>query len=109
MFDGNTKDIKAKGDDFYHDLQSYMFHKYNIDRMSLRDDARTEAAHQDWMQFIKDNPEFGRMTKGEISELATEKLAMLFVLCYNSFKIRLLKGMLVCEICSSPIFLIVRL
>ncbi|HIZ76356.1 MAG TPA: peptidoglycan DD-metalloendopeptidase family protein [Firmicutes bacterium] len=57
------KPIIEKGDEYYEDFQEYLFHKHNIDRMTLEHKTNGE---------VKNKPVFGKSVDAENSELVVQ-------------------------------------
>jgi len=63
--------IHQKGKDYYRKFQEYLYHKHNIDRMSLKSNNEDIAtANNAFVDFQKSHPELNAYTPSQISEIA---------------------------------------
>lgn len=71
------KTIRDKGQEYYANLQAYLLHMHNIDRMSREDPAAVLRAQEELEQFKKDNPELANMADFQIAALANDPISNL--------------------------------
>ena len=63
--------IHQKGKDYYRKFQEYLYHKHNIDRMSLKSSNEDIATvNNAFVDFQKSHPELNAYTPSQISEIA---------------------------------------
>ena len=61
--------IKAKGDEYYHEFQKYLYHLHNIDRMSRQNGDRAEYARNEFEAFRVEHSELLKYTDSEIERM----------------------------------------
>ena len=62
--------IRAKGDEYYSDLQLYLYHLHNIARMSRANPGAVATAQDEYEAWRKENPEFAHMLDSDIKRIA---------------------------------------
>lgn len=62
--------IRAKGDEYYRDFETYLFHRHNIDRMSRDNSVAIEQAKFELDDFDEANPDVGKMPESDLMEEA---------------------------------------
>ena len=62
--------IRAKGDEYYSDLQLYLYHLHNIARMSRANPGAVATAQDEYEAWRKENPEFAHMLDSDIKKIA---------------------------------------
>lgn len=62
--------IRAKGDEYYTDLQLYLYHLHNIARMSRANPGAVQTAMDELETWRSENPELARMTDDQVKRLA---------------------------------------
>ena len=67
--------IRKKGEQYYADLQAYLYHTHNIDRMSRENPGAVAGAQAELEQFRRDNPELAGMADFQIERLASDPIS----------------------------------
>lgn len=67
--------IRKKGEQYYADLQAYLYHTHNIDRMSRENPGAVASAQAELEQFRHDNPELANMADFQIERMASDPIS----------------------------------
>ena len=72
------EDIRKKGKEYYANLQAYLLHMHNIDRMSRENPGAIVRAQEELAQFRRDNPDLARMADYQIEHLANDPISQYY-------------------------------
>ena len=66
--------IRAKGEDYYNQFQTYLFDLHNVDRMSLvaPDSTAKIEAEENLRRFMQENPDVAQMTEARLRKRAED-------------------------------------
>ena len=70
------KRIRGKGEEYYADLQTYLYHLHNVERMSRRNPAAIARAQEELEQFRADNPEIAKLADYQIERIANDPISI---------------------------------